>query len=103
MREFYRQRRERLYNVLCEHLGNILDVHAPEAGMRLVGWLPAGKDDRRAAELILNAGVEITSLSRYSLSPLARGGLLFSFGNTSISEQDMLLKIKQLPSVLAQL
>ena len=34
---FYRQRRELLYSALQTHLGNLLTLHAPEAGLRLVG------------------------------------------------------------------
>src|SRR5438309_268022 len=46
---YYKQRRDLLHDALHAHLHGLLDVHAPEAGLRLVGWLPPDKDDRRAA------------------------------------------------------
>lgn len=54
----------------------LLDVYAPEAGLRLVGRLPPGNDDRRATGWAATVIVEVAPLSRYSLSPLPRGGLL---------------------------
>ena len=59
-----------LHRELRAHLGGLLDVYLPEAGMHLVGWLPPGKDDRRAAELAAEAGVQVVPISRSSLEPL---------------------------------
>jgi GntR family transcriptional regulator / MocR family aminotransferase len=101
MREHYQQRRELLLNALRTQLGGLLDVHAPEAGMRLVGWLPPDKDDRRAADLAATVGVEVAPLSRYSLSPLPRGGLLLSFANSN--QEELLLGVKRLAAVLKEL
>jgi GntR family transcriptional regulator/MocR family aminotransferase len=50
--------------------------------MHLVGWLPPGKDDRRAADLAAQVGISLMAISTYSLEPLARGGLVFGFGTT---------------------
>ncbi len=98
---FYRQRRELLHDALQAHLGSLLEVHAPEAGLRLVGWLPPEKDDRRAAELATTVGVEVAPLSRYSLEPLKRGGLLLGFANSN--QEELLLGVKRLATVLKQL
>ena len=51
MLQQYSQRRYLLHRELRAHLGGLLEVHTPEAGMNLVGWLPPGKDDQRAAKL----------------------------------------------------
>ena len=48
--QHYSQRRDLLHRELRAHLGGLLEVHAPEAGMHLVGWLPPDKDDQRAAQ-----------------------------------------------------
>ena len=48
MRKHYNRRRDLLRNELNKHLGGLLDVHTPEAGMHLIGWLPPSTDDRRA-------------------------------------------------------
>ena len=98
---YYKQRRDLLHTALHAHLRGLLDVHAPEVGLRLVGWLPPDKDDRRAADLAATVGVEVAPLSRYSLSPLPRGGLLLSFANSN--QEELLLGVKKLAAVLKQL
>lgn len=98
MLHHYRQRRDLLYATLRAHLGDLLDVHTPEAGMHLVGWLPPGKDDLRAARLAAAPGVEVTPLSQYALEPLPRGGLLF--GYAGVDEQAILLGVQQLAEAL---
>jgi GntR family transcriptional regulator/MocR family aminotransferase len=101
MREHYRQRRDLLYHELRTHLGGLLEVQAPEAGMHLVGWLPPEKDDRRAAALAVQVGIEATPISKFSLEPLPRGGLLFGYASTK--ERDILLGVKRLAVVLESL
>jgi GntR family transcriptional regulator/MocR family aminotransferase len=104
MRQVYRQRRDRLYDGLRAHLGDLLDVQAPEAGLRLVGWLPPGIDDRRAAELAARVGIEVDPLSIYGLEPPARGGLLVGFGAAIVAnEGDLVDRMKRLATQLAQL
>ncbi len=101
MLHFYKPRRELLLHALRTHLGWLLEVHAPEAGLRLVGWLPPDKDDRRAADLAATVDVEAAPLSRYSLYPLQRGGLLLSFTNSS--QEELLRGVTRLAAVLKQL
>jgi GntR family transcriptional regulator/MocR family aminotransferase len=101
MLQRYRQRRDLLYSELHTHLGGLLDLFAPEVGMHLIGWLPADKDDRRAAALAAQAGVSVTPVSLYSLEPLARGGLNFGFASTN--EEDIRLGVRKLADALAQL
>jgi len=83
MRAHYRRRRDLLLAELQTQLGDWLKVHAPEAGMHLAGWLPIGVDDRAASARAAEAGVRVTALSSFSLTPLARGGLLFGFAGTA--------------------
>jgi GntR family transcriptional regulator / MocR family aminotransferase len=101
MLRYYKQRRDLLRTALHAHLRGLLDVHAPEAGLRLVGWLSPDKDDRRAADLAATVGVEVAPLSRYSLEPLPRGGLLFRFVNSN--QEELLLGVKRLAEALKQL
>jgi GntR family transcriptional regulator / MocR family aminotransferase len=98
---FYKQRRELLLTALRAHLRGLLEVHAPEAGLRLVGWLPPDIDDRRATDLAATVGVEVAPLSRYSLEALPRGGLLLSFANGDL--QELLLGVNRLAAALKQL
>jgi GntR family transcriptional regulator/MocR family aminotransferase len=83
IRQLFLRRRDLLLHELRTHLGGLLEVHAPEAGMHLVGWLPPGKDDRRAAQLAAQVGIALMAISTYSLEPLARGGLVFGFATTN--------------------
>jgi GntR family transcriptional regulator/MocR family aminotransferase len=100
MLSLYRRRRDLLRRELHLHLGGLLDVHLPEAGMHLVGWLPPGKDDQRAAELAAGAGIEVIPISRFSLEPLPRGGLVF--GYASADEEAILHGVKALAAALAR-
>lgn len=101
MLRHYQQRRDVLASELRTHMGELLDVHAPEVGMHLVGWLPADKDDRRAAELATQAGLSVTPISDYSLAPLPRGGLLFGYASTS--EDDIRIGVRRLAAALERL
>ena len=79
MRTLYQERQSVLLESIRGELGNLLDVHAPEGGMHIMGWLPQGKCDvaisRRAAAI----GVFIRPLSSCSVGRLRRGGLLLGF------------------------
>ena len=83
MLHHYSQRRDVLYRELQIHLSGLLEIHAPEAGMHLAGWLPPGKDDQQAAKLAAHVGIEVMAISKYSLEPLPRGGLIFGYAGTS--------------------
>jgi GntR family transcriptional regulator/MocR family aminotransferase len=101
MLSHYRQRRDLLQQALRSHLGDLLEVHAPEAGMHLVGWLPPEKDDRCAADLAAEVGLDVAPISQYSLEPLPRGGLLFGYASTN--EEDILAGVKRLATALVRL
>ena len=79
MRQHYLRRRDCLVRELRAQLGSLLELNVPEAGMQLLGWLPAGVDDRRAANLAARSGLVVLPLSACALEPLPRGGLLFGF------------------------
>jgi GntR family transcriptional regulator/MocR family aminotransferase len=101
MLHHYRKRRDLLHRELRIHLGDLLEVHAPEAGMHLVGWLPPEKDDQRAANLAAQVGIQIMAISTYSLEPLPRGGLVFGYAGTD--EDAIPHGVKRLAAALKQL
>jgi GntR family transcriptional regulator / MocR family aminotransferase len=101
MLHHYKQRRDLLQHELQTHLGNILEVHSPEVGMHLVGWLPPDKDDQRIAKLAAKVGIEVMAVSKYSLKPLPRGGLIFGYAGTD--EVAITLGVKKLARALEQL
>ncbi len=101
MRHHYKKLRDLLQRELQAHLGGLLEVHAPDAGMHLVGWLPPGKDDRRAAKLAAQVGIQVLPISTYSLEPLSRGGLVFGYAGTD--EEAIPHEVKTLAAALEQL
>ena len=101
MRHHYQKLRDLLSRELQAHLGGLLEVHAPEVGMHLVGWLPPGKDDRRAAQLAAQVGIQVLPISTYSLEPLSRGGLVFGYAGTD--EKVIPSGVKRLAAALEQL
>lgn len=101
MLHYYNRLRDLLHRELCAHLGGLLEVHAPEGGLNLVGWLPPGKDDRRASRLAAQVGIEVMPISTFSLEPLPRGGLLFGYARTD--EEAILHGVKTLAAALEQL
>jgi GntR family transcriptional regulator/MocR family aminotransferase len=101
MRQLYLRRRDLLYRELRAHLGGLLEVQAPEVGMYLVGWLPPGKDDQRAAHLAAQVGIAVMAISPYSVEPLARGGLVFGFASTN--EDAIPREVQRLAAVLEHL
>ena len=101
MLNHYKKLRDLLHRELQAHLGGLLEVHAPEAGLNLVGWLPPGKDDQRASRLAAQMGIEVMPISKFSLEPLPRGGLLF--GYASANEEAISHGVKTLAAALEQL
>jgi GntR family transcriptional regulator/MocR family aminotransferase len=101
MLRHYRQRRNCLLRELRTHLDGLLEISVPEAGMELVGWLPPGKDDNRAVELAAAAGISVAPISRFSLEPLPRGGLVLGFG--SVDEQQIRVGVRTLAAALREL
>lgn len=101
MRHHYQKLRDLLCRELQAHLGGLLEVDAPEAGMHLIGWLPPGKDDRRAAQLAAQIGIQILPISTYSLEPLSRAGLVFGYAGTD--EEAIPHEVKRLRAALEHL
>lgn len=86
MRTLYRQRQDRLVELLRERANDLIEVHPSDAGMHLVAWLPEGISDERARDSALERGVEALPLSSYAIEPLARGALLLGYGGVDVEE-----------------
>jgi GntR family transcriptional regulator / MocR family aminotransferase len=78
-RAIYRRRRDRLLAALDAHLPG-LAVEGVAAGIHVLLGLRAGVDDRVVASEAERVGVGVTPLSRYALTPSARGGLVIGYG-----------------------
>ncbi len=88
-RALYAERQAVLVEEAGRRLSGRLDVAPAQAGMHLVGWLPAGEDDRKASQRAAERGIEAPAVSLYGGSPDDRGGLLLgyaAFGEAAIRE-----------------
>jgi GntR family transcriptional regulator/MocR family aminotransferase len=79
MRGLYAARGRALVRAVRRAAGEALEVRSAHAGLHLVGWLPAGADDRAAAAAAAAHQVEAQPLSAHALRPPARGGLLLGY------------------------
>jgi GntR family transcriptional regulator/MocR family aminotransferase len=79
MRALYAARGRTLVRAVRRAAGEALEVRSAHAGLHLVGWLPAGADDRAAAAGAAAHGVEAQPLSAHALRPPVRGGLLLGY------------------------
>jgi GntR family transcriptional regulator/MocR family aminotransferase len=79
MRSLYAARQETLIEEISQHLSGLLDASPAESGMHLVGWLPAGADDKRASRRAAQQGVEAPPISLYRTHENVRGGLLLGY------------------------
>ena len=86
MRVLYAERQAALVEAARRELAGLLDVRPAEAGMHLVGWLPAGIDDVTAAQRAAAHGVDVQPLSLYSIEPLPRAGLLLGYAAVGVRE-----------------
>ncbi len=78
MRIAYRERSERLVEVLEAEAGGLLEPVRPQAGMHLLAGLD-GIDERTACEAIWNAGVDALPLSIYSVTAPVSPALVLGF------------------------
>ncbi|MGQ0601256.1 MAG: aminotransferase-like domain-containing protein, partial [Anaerolineales bacterium] len=83
MRTLYAERRA----ALLEAANSLpLEIHSPEAGIHCIGWLPEGMNDSLVVRKAAANGLDLSSVSSYSLEPLARQGLLLGYGGYSVPE-----------------
>jgi len=83
MRMFYAERREALLGALKSELEDQLEIVGSSAGLEVVARLPTGVNDRAVTKIALERDLEMIPLSRYTLRPLQRGGLVLGFAAVS--------------------
>jgi GntR family transcriptional regulator / MocR family aminotransferase len=79
MRALYEERQAALVASGRDLLDGLLELGPAEAGLHLVGWLPPGSGDRRAAAALKSEGIESLALSPHWLGPAEREGLLLGY------------------------
>ncbi len=101
MHTLYAQRRAALIAAVASELGELLEVHAPEAGMHLVGWLPPHIDDSTVAQQAATYGVEVIPVSVFRSEPTRRGGLVL--GYAAVDEQEIRDGVRRLAMAIRSL
>jgi GntR family transcriptional regulator / MocR family aminotransferase len=86
MRILYRERQQALLAAARRDLDGLLDVRPADGGMHLVGWLPAGVDDRDASRRAATEGVEVMPLSFFRSIRGRRGALLLGYAGLTPEE-----------------
>jgi GntR family transcriptional regulator/MocR family aminotransferase len=97
-RMFYAERQAALVEAAARELTGLLEVSPAEAGMHLVGYLPAGADDQAVSRHAGAHNVEAPALSSYALAPLRRGGLLL--GYAAFSQAEIQMGVRRLAAAL---
>ena len=86
MRMLYAERQAALIDAAKRDLRGVLDVPASDAGMHVVGWLPAGADDVAASASAAANRVEAPALSQYYLGAAERPGLVLGYAAVPANE-----------------
>lgn len=95
MRTLYAERR----GILLEAARDLpLELDAPDTGMHLVGWLPAGVDDAAASQSAQAHEVNAQPVSKFCLTPIERKGLLL--GYSAVDEREILSGVRRLAMAL---
>jgi GntR family transcriptional regulator/MocR family aminotransferase len=84
MRALYAERQEALVTAASRELRGVLDVRPAQAGMHLIGWLPAGTDDVRASAMAASEGISAPALSQYALRARPGPALLLGYAPYSV-------------------
>ncbi|TKW79906.1 MAG: PLP-dependent aminotransferase family protein [Bradyrhizobium icense] len=86
VRRIYRGRRDHLADAIERQFGETLSVEVPPGGVHLVARLPGKRNDRIAAQRLVEAGVEVRALSSLALDRPRDFGLLLGFAAWRESE-----------------
>jgi GntR family transcriptional regulator/MocR family aminotransferase len=98
MREVYATRLETLVRSAGAELSGLLELRPPHGGLQVVGWLPAAVDDREAARIAADHGVDSSPLSALHVDRILPPGLVL--GVTAAGERAIRLAVKRLGEAL---
>jgi GntR family transcriptional regulator/MocR family aminotransferase len=76
----YAERQAALLAACAHELSDQLAVASASAGFHLTGWLAPGEDDRQVAARAAAAGITVTPISAYRLTPGGRPGVALGYG-----------------------
>lgn len=81
MRQAYADRAQILAEASSRHLTGLVTLAQAQAGMRTIGWLPAGMPDETVARKARARGLEVANLSSFSLRYPTKPGLMLGFAS----------------------
>ena len=100
-RELYAERQAALVEMVQHELAGLLAVSATEAGMHLIGWLPASINDRDAAAHATAHALDTPPLSNYYSHRPQHAGVLL--GYTAVSVPEIRTGVQQLAQAWSKL
>ena len=80
MRKVYGARRNALMAALTVHCAESLQIIPADAGLHIAAWLSPGLDADQLASRLLNLGVAVETLGRYSVERPRISGFAFGYG-----------------------
>jgi GntR family transcriptional regulator/MocR family aminotransferase len=86
MRSIYRERHDLFMDASRRHLAGLLEVHATDSGMNVIGWLERGIGDLQAQVRARADGIVTNRMSYYYFDAPPRPGLHLGFCNTPPAE-----------------
>ena len=98
MRALYARRQALLFDLVAEHLRDVLELVPCDAGMQVAGWFVEDTDDRAVAAAGARAGLALSPLSGYWLGSGGRAGL--NLGYAGIAELSLEEAIPRLARVI---
>jgi GntR family transcriptional regulator/MocR family aminotransferase len=100
MRMLYEERQQILLEECEKQLGSLLEVKKADAGMHLVGWLPAGVTGKSISHNASQENLKLAPISAYSINKLPREG--FILGYTAFDKRQIRNGVKKLKALLSE-
>ena len=99
MRKLYRERRDAFLHEADKNLSGLISFPKVEAGMDVVGSLPANYDDEKISQLLASHHIDAPPLSAYSLKS-SLSGLVFGF--TAFSGTQTRSSVRSIAEIIHQ-
>jgi GntR family transcriptional regulator/MocR family aminotransferase len=100
MRTHYRRRQDALSRHLRQALDGLVDIEVLNAGLHLIGWLPAELDDRRVAENAWRRGLLPRPLADFVVEGRFPPALMLGFAN--LPDQRMAAAVEALREAILE-
>ena len=97
MRKLYRERRDTFLYEAAKNLSGLFSFPKVDAGMDVVGSLPADYDDKQVSQLLASHHIDAPALSAYSMKSTL-SGLIFGF--TAFSGSQTRSSIRSITEVI---